>query len=459
MNSAPGPRRIAYLNSQYPKLSHTFIEREIAAVRSAGWDVHTFSVRPCPADQLRSRSMHAEFERTPVLLRDKGRVAGAVARLARRHPAALAAAAALAASAGDDTPKGKTWQGFYLAEAALLHEWMRAAGLRHVHVHMANVSADVARLVCRIGTAIDGPDTWTWSLTVHGYAEFEFVEQWDLRAKIRDARGIAAISDFTRSQLMRLSTPAQWTKMRTVRMCVDPSAYAPPPRPRAHPGPLRLITVGRIVALKGIPILLDAIRLLASRGIQTHTRVIGDGEDLGALAERLDRERLGDAVELVGPVGQDELPEHYQWADAYVLPSFMEGLPVVLMEAMATELPVVATNISGIPELVVDGVNGLLIRPGRADLLADAIAKLAADPELRHRLGRRGRASVLAEFTPPRAANAMDRFLRATLGVSDAPNTASSLTAPPSSGLSVVPLDHLDTVPREALENVVRRHP
>ena len=453
------PRRIAYLNSQYPKISHTFIEREIAAVRAAGWDVRTFSVRPCPADQLKSQAMRAEFARTPVLLGDKRHVAGAVGRLARRHPSALATAGAVAARAGDDTPKGKTWQAFYLAEAAVLHEWLRAAGIRHVHVHMANVSADVARLACRIGCAIDGPGTWTWSLTVHGYAEFEFVEQWDVRAKIRDARGIAAISDFTRSQLMRLSTPEEWDKMRTVRMCVDPRAYAPPPTPRAHDGPLRLITVGRIVALKGIPILLDAIRLLATRGITTHTRVIGDGEDLGALAERIAREGLADAVDLVGPVGQDDLPAHYAWADAYVLPSFMEGLPVVLMEAMATELPVVATNISGIPELVIDDVNGLLVRPGRADLLANALTRLAADPAERARLGRAGRASVLAEFTPAQTGPAMDDFLRWTLRGPAESGEASAAGASSRSELPVIALHHLDPIPGEALEHVVRGHP
>ncbi len=406
--------RIAYLNSQYPALSHTFIEREIAAVRAAGWDVHTFSVRPCPPEQLKSRAMRAEYERTGVILRDKTVLAAACARLARRHPAAFASAAALAGSTGQRTLRGKTWQGFYLAEAVLLHEWMREANLRHVHVHMANVSADAARLACRIGSTVDGPGSWTWSMTVHGYAEFEFVEQWDIRAKIRDTQGIAAISDFTRSQLMRLSTPDQWDKMRTVRMCVDPTAYAPPaiPRDRRHGEPLRLVTVGRLVALKGIPILLDAVRLLEERGVATHTRVIGDGADMPALRAAVAAQGLRGSVEMVGAVGQDDLPAHLLWADAYVLPSFMEGLPVVLMEAMATELPVVSTNISGIPELVQDGVSGLLVRPGRHDLLADALARLAADPALRARCGREGRRTVLAEFTPDQTGPAMDSFLR-----------------------------------------------
>ncbi|GAB76704.1 Glycosyltransferase involved in cell wall bisynthesis [Austwickia chelonae] len=405
-------RRIAYLNSQYPALSHTFIEREIAAVRAQGWEVHTYSVRPCPSDQLRSVSMRAEAASTRVLLADKGRVAAASARLARRHPAAWAAAARCAVRAGYGTVKGRVWQGFYLAEAVLLHEWMREAGLRHVHVHMANVSADVARLVTVIGEAVDGPGSWSWSLTVHGYAEFQYVEQWDVPAKILSARGICAISDFTRSQLMRLTTPDQWSKIEVVRMSVDADAYAPPSRPRVRDGgPLRLVTVGRLVALKGIPTLVEAVQILAERGVPTVTRVIGGGEDMAALQEQVERAGLADSFLLCGPVGQDDLPAHYHWADVYVSPSFMEGLPVVLMEGMATGLPAVATNISGVPELVVDGVNGLLVRPGRADLLADALDRLAGDRVLREELGGRGRRTVLEEFVPQVTGPAMASFL------------------------------------------------
>lgn len=408
-------RRIAYLNSQYPALSHTFIEREIAAVRQQGWAVHTFSVRPCPVEELRSTAMRTEHDRTRVILAERSRVAAAMARLARTHPAALARAAAYASRCGYGTLRGKTWQGFYLAEAVLLHAWMREAGLRHVHVHMANVSADVARLVVALGESIDGPDSWSWSLTVHGYAEFQYVDAWDVPAKIRSARGIAAISDFTRAQLMRLTTPEEWDKIEVVHMSVDPHEYAPPKPPREPGGPLRLVAVGRLVALKGIPVLIEAVRLLAERGVATHTRVIGDGEDMAALRQRVRTAGLAEAFEFVGPVGQDDLPPYYHWADAYVLPSFMEGLPTVLMEGMATGLPAVATNIAGVAELVVDGENGFLVRPGRPDLLADALARLAADPQLRARFGAAARRAVLAEFTPATTGPAMATFLERAL--------------------------------------------
>ncbi|QQS01228.1 MAG: glycosyltransferase [Austwickia sp.] len=434
--AAPPPdpgRRVAYLNSQYPAVSHTFIEREIAALRDQGWQVHTFSVRPCPPDELRSAAMRAEHERTRVILSDKAAVAAGIARLAGTHPGALARAAAYASRCGYGTLRGKTWQGFYLAEAVLLHGWMAELGLRHLHVHMANVSADVARLVVAIGSAIDGPGSWSWSLTVHGYAEFQWVDQWDVPAKIREARGIAAISDFTRSQLMRLTTTDQWAKIEVVHMSVDPAAYPPPPSPRGHDGPLRLVTVGRLVALKGIPTLIEAVQLLASRGVATHTRVIGDGEDMAALRETVAAEGIEASFELVGAVGQDDLPAYYHWADVYVLPSFMEGLPTVLMEAMATELPAVATNISGVAELVVDGANGLLVRPGRPDQLADALERLAGDPALRARLGAAGRDAVLAEFTPATTGPAIAHFLAQTVPAA-VPAAAPATSGTPGTG-------------------------
>ncbi|MBW3084580.1 D-inositol-3-phosphate glycosyltransferase [Austwickia sp. TVS 96-490-7B] len=407
----PAIRRIAYLNSQYPAISHTFIEREVTALRDQGWQIDTFSVRPCPPQQAISAAMRAELSSTAVLLADKAVLARAVAEMAAHHPDVLSWAAGQAARVGDRTVRAKIWQGFYLAEAVLLHQWMRERGLRHVHAHMANVSADVVRLATMMGERIDGPGSWSWSLTVHGYAEFQYVDQWDIPAKVRQARGVAAISDFTRSQLMRLVGPEQWDKIEVVRMAVDPDRFAPPPAARNHDGPVRLITVGRLVPLKGFPILVEAVSLLQSRGIAVQVRIIGDGEERADLQHRIDQAGLQGLVELVGPVGQDDLPAHYHWADVFVLPSFIEGLPVVLMEAMATELPAVASGITGIPELVVDQVNGLLVRPGRADQLADAIAQLAADQSLRTRMGQAGRRSILAEFTPRTTGPAMTAFL------------------------------------------------
>ena len=159
--------RVAYLVSQYPALSHTFIESEINGLRELGVEVHTFSVRPAPQAELITPALRAEAARTEVILgRPKAAILRAQARLARRSPQVYATLLARAARTGLPTPKGRLWQLFYFAEGVILWQLLQERGLRHVHVHMANVAADVARTAVAIGTALDGPDAgWRWSLT------------------------------------------------------------------------------------------------------------------------------------------------------------------------------------------------------------------------------------------------------------------------------------------------------
>lgn len=406
-------RRLAYLNSRYPALSHTFIEREIAAVRSQGLEVHTFSVRASPPQDLLSTTMRTEAASTFVLLDGQPRPwLRAHSAILGRHPRGALSTIRTALGSGEATPRARLWQMFYYGEAVVLHDQMRARGLRHVHVHHANVSADVARLTCQLGDAVDGPGTWTWSATIHGSAEFENIMAWDLPTKIRQARAIACISDFTRGQLMRLVERSHWDKIRVVRMSVDPDVYHPPHAPRHHDGPMRALAVGRLVTLKGFHVLIDAVDALRHEGVDVEVRIVGQGPDEDALRAHVAAIDLQDRIHLVGPVGQDDIMEHYHWADVYLMTSFMEGLPVVLMEAMSTELPVISTAVAAVGELVRDGENGLVVSMARVDRLAEAIARLAADPPLRLQMGRAGRAAVLEEFTPRTTGPAMANFLR-----------------------------------------------
>ena len=409
-----GPlRRLAYLNSHYPAISHTFIEREIAAVRAQGCEVHTFSVRASPVEDLLSQTMREEAERTFVLLSGRAKPwMRAHGTLLRRHPGAAVKALLQAVRSGDTTPKARLWQLFYYGEAVVLQDQMQARGLRHVHVHHANVSADVARLACQIGDSYDGPGSWSWSMTIHGSAEFENIQQWDLRAKIRQTRAIACISDFTRGQLMRLVDRSHWDKIHVVRMSVDAGHYVPPPTPREHEGPLRCLTVGRLVTLKGFHDLIDACVLLRDQGVDVEVRIVGQGPDEAALRTHLEQTGLTERIQLVGAVGQDHILEHYHWADVYLMTSFMEGLPVVLIEAMSTQLPVISTEVSAVSELVEDGRNGRLIRMARPDLLARSIAELADSPVTRREWGQAGREAVLREFTPSTTGPAMADFLK-----------------------------------------------
>ncbi|WP_369052489.1 glycosyltransferase [Kineococcus terrestris] len=418
----PAPRgsAVAYLVSRYPTLSHAFIENEVEALRAAGVEVHTFSVRPAPADQQRSaRSRREAATTTTVLDRARAGAWAAASGRALRRPRGLAAAAALAARSGPGTARSKVWQAFYLAEAVAVLDEMRRRDLRHLHVHFANNGADVARLVVAMGRAQDGPDAgWRWTLSMHGPTEFEQVDAFDLPAKVRSADAVACISDFCRSQLMRHLEPEHWGKLGLVRMAVDADRFADASARRAGrpAGSLRVLFVGRLVPEKGPALLLDAVARLRREqpDLDLRVRVVGGGPLAGDLARQVAREGLGDVVDLVGPLGNEDLPAQYAWADVFCLPSFAEGVPVVLMEAMATALPVVTTRIAGVPELVRDGVDGRLVTAGRVDALADALREVALmGPGERRERGAAGRRHVVEEFSP--ALNT--RRLREVVGV------------------------------------------
>lgn len=404
---------VAYLVSRYPAISHTFIEREIAGLRSRGVRVETFTVRPCPPEGLITDTMRAENARTrPLIGAGAATWVRAHLGLLRRAPGVWFSGLARALRTGPLSPRARIWQVFYFGEAVVLLEAMRRDGLRHVHAHFANVAADVARHTAALGRDLDGPDAgWRWSFTMHGPTGFESVKESDLAAKGVDADGVSCITDFCRSQMMWLVGPEHWSKMDLVRMTVDADVYHPPAQPRHHDGPLRLLTVGRLVPEKGPSVLVEAIDLLRARGVEVEARLVGAGPLAESLAADVQRRGLGRSITLTGPMGQDALPDLYRWADVFVLPSFQEGLPVVLMEALATELPVVTTQIAGVSELVHDGEQGRVVPAGRADLLADALEQLARDEQTRLRYGRAGRVAVLEEFTPSTASVAAERFL------------------------------------------------
>jgi colanic acid/amylovoran biosynthesis glycosyltransferase len=403
---------IAYLVSQYPLISHTFVEREIDGLRKLGTDVHTFSVRAPGA--LLSEAMRAEAERTVVLQSSFGEIARSGARQFRAHPGASLRSLVSATTFGEARARSRLWQVFYAAEAMRLFEELNRLGIRHIHAHFANNGADIARATVAHARRVDPDGDWRWTFTMHGPTEFEAVERFDLSGKVAAAAGVACISDFTRSQLMRLSAVSDWDKLEVVHMSVDTDLFSPPSQPRSSEGPLRILDVGRLVPEKGAPVLLDAVTRLAGRGIDVELRLVGGGELESQLKQEIEVRKLADRVTLVGPVGQDEILAQYHWADVFCLPSFQEGLPVVLMEAMSTELPVVTTPINGIPELVRDGCNGHLVAPGRADLLADALAELALDPGRRRHLGEQARRDVVAGFALDACAAAQQRFLDRT---------------------------------------------
>jgi glycosyltransferase involved in cell wall biosynthesis len=407
------PLRVAYLTQPYPHVSHTFVLSEVAALRRRGVDVHTFSVRRTPADALLSDADRVEGARTVALL-DAG-VSGVLAAnvgALMRHPIAFGRTVGNALRRAAPTPKHKVWSLFYVAEAMVLARRLDRAGIDHVHAHFGNVASDVARLATMYRRAARrssaARSAATWSFTMHGPLEFVDTRGFGLATKIEDADAVACISDFTRGHMMMLVNEEHWPKLSVVHAAVDLDEWPRLPRDNDAPG-LRVLTVARLTAQKGVAVLLAALADLPDDVTLT---IVGDGERRSFLEAEARRLKVADRVRFAGAVGHDEIRDFYAAADVFCLASLDEGIPVSLMEAMASGLPVVATRVGGIAELIDNGVNGLVVPAGRADLLADALGKLRDDRTRRDEFADRGRQVVASHFSVATSAGLLEALFR-----------------------------------------------
>jgi colanic acid/amylovoran biosynthesis glycosyltransferase len=403
--------KVGYVLNQYPTVSATFILGEVRALRSLGADVTTFSMWPTsPSDRL-SAAAEEEAERT-VTIRPVTRpaVLRAHARALARSPRAYANTLGVALRLRPPGLRAAIRQLFYFVAALFVWDRAEREGVRHLHSHFSFLACDVALLASHFGTASGG--AWSFSFTVHGPDEFYELPTNRMREKARRADMVVCISHFARSQVMGLLDEADWHKVEVVRCGIDPARFRPAervPRERAA----RILNVGRLVPVKGQAVLLRALASLVARGLDVELTIVGRGPQEGELRRLVAELGLGDRVELPGAVGADAITAYYDRADVLAVPSFAEGLPVVIMEALATAMPVVSTAIMGIPELVRDGETGVLVAPGDADALADGLARLIEDPQLRLRLGQAGREAVLADFDQLASARRLERLFGA----------------------------------------------
>lgn len=402
----------AYLVSRYPSVTHTFVVGEVAALRAAGVRVETASIRRSSDAEVVSDEHRAERDRTRALLPVAApRLASVHLRAFGRRPRGYLQTLAVALRSSAAGGRARLWQLFYFVEAILLWDWMREHELHHVHVHHANVSADVALLACRYANTTEASPPWTWSLTVHGPTELLDISTHKLAAKVADAAAVIAISDFAHSQIATVADSAHLEKVHTVRCGIDTATFRPRPRSQTH----RLANVLCVAALsrrKGHRVLLDAMAELGRAGVDAELTLVGDGPERARLESRVDELGLAGSVHFLGAVAHERIPALCTEADVFCLPSFAEGVPTVLMEAMAMQLPVVATGIMGVPELVEHERNGLIVPPARADLLAAALARLLGDPELRTRFGCEGRARVEDDYERSRNVAQLHGVLR-----------------------------------------------
>lgn len=374
----------------YPRATDTFIQREVQAVRAAGVEVETFAVRTPGEDQLVGPEQRTEHARTSYLLASgPGALTGAVLRLLVRHPLRWGQAAATAWSGRLPGARDTLLLVVYFAEAALLARRARAGRIDHLHNHFGDQSGTVTMLAAQLAGL-------PFSMTVHGPDIFFDRQRWRLDVKTDRAAFVACISHFSRSQVMSVSDPAGWSRLHIVHCGVTPSVFA---EPVDDPARLSLLTVGRLDRVKGVDVLLEALRLVGAQGQRPHLDIVGDGPDRARLERRVRDLGLTGQVSFLGYLDQAQVRERLRQTDVFALPSFAEGVPVVLMEAMAARVPVLATNVMGVSELVDDGVVGFLVPPGDARALAERLqALIACGPAQRRNMGGAGRRKVEQEF-------------------------------------------------------------
>ncbi len=379
--------KIAYLVNQYPKVSHTFIRREILALERQGLSVSRFALRGWDAD-VKGEEDLAERDRTRHILREG--VPALLARALRRgvaHPRRAWRALRSAWRMSRQAERPWPYHLMYFVEACTLADWLEQEGVEHVHAHFGTNSTEVAQLAHLMG----GP---SYSFTVHGPEEFDKPRFLHLDQKIRDAAFVVAISSYGRSQLWRWLPADEWGKVSVVHCALEGSFFQRAEEVAAQPVP-RMVNVGRLCAQKGQLLLVEAAAALRRDGVAFELVLAGDGEMRGPIEAAIARHGLGDSVRITGWVDSATVRREMMAARALVLPSFAEGLPVVIMEAMAVGRPVVTTRIAGIPELVRDGVDGWLVPPGDVVELKKAMhACLLASPERLLEMGRAANARV-----------------------------------------------------------------
>jgi len=422
--------KIAYLVNQYPKVSHSFIRREIAGVEAMGIEVKRFSIRS-KSSELVDEADKLEQELTKTVLEKIGKVGllFALLRVAITRPVPFLSALWLMLSCGWHSERGILRHFAYLAEACVLLGWFKDEEIAHVHSHFGTNSTTVAMLCHALG----GPP---YSFTVHGPEEFDKVLEISLTKKINRAAFVVAVSSFGRSQLYRWCSLEQWSKIHVVHCGVDEVFLKQPHVP--IPDQPRMCCVGRLSEQKGHLLLVEAASRLAQAGKSFKLVFVGDGPLRPKIETLIAQYGLTDHIEITGWASSKDVQQQILASRAMVLPSFAEGLPVVIMEALALKRPVLSTYVAGIPELVEPGTCGWLVPSGSIEALTAAMRNAIELPvEKLEQMGQVGAQRVAEQHDALQEARIL-----AALFPSNIEKTQNQASAAPSSLL----LANIDTV-------------
>ena len=383
------PLRVGYLVNQYPKTSHSFIRREIQALELQGVEVSRFSVRPT-SEPLVDAADRRELSITQAILsRPFGPKLWPAILKAVSAPSKTLSCFVLAMRLGWRSDRGIAAHLAYVIEALILARWLEQRGVQHLHAHFGTNSATVALLVHELSGI-------AWSFTIHGPEEFDRVATIALAEKARRANFVVTISSYGRSQMWRWLDRSQWAKVRLVRCGLDQAFLAGSQKVLSKRP--RLLCIGRLCEQKGQLLLVEAAAKLQERGVDFELVLAGDGpmrQDLEAMIATLG---LGSTIRITGWLSSETVRAELEDCRLMVLPSFAEGLPVVIMEAMAMGRPVLTTSVAGIPELVEDGVTGFVVPAGDVDALVTKIGDvLALTDGKMHEIAEAARARVLRQ--------------------------------------------------------------
>lgn len=374
---------VAYLVNQYPKVSHSFIRREILGLEKTNVQVSRYSIRSCEAS-LVDQGDQAELTKTRVIL-DAGvsRILYHLAITFISRPLHWLKCFKLMLCLYWASDRSFLHHVAYMAEACVLLSWFTTDKIEHVHAHFGTNPTTVALLCKKLG----GP---TYSFTVHGPEEFDMPSSLSLPEKIKQAAFVVAVSSFGQSQLYRWCDHNQWAKIHVVHCGVDDEFLSQKNQISVPVDPI-LVCVGRLSEQKGHFLLLEAAKQLAESGKKFQLRLVGDGPLRPQFESFIERNDLQHFVKITGWASGSEVREQILNARTLVLPSFAEGLPVVIMESLALGRPVISTYIAGIPELLESGVCGWLIPSGSIEALINAMTEAIQLPlETLNTMGQAG---------------------------------------------------------------------
>lgn len=396
--------KVAYLVNQYPQPSHTFIRREIRQLEALGWTVVRYTLRATSSKLVDPDDLDEQRKTRAVLASGKLAMVAAAYRVMLTNPVGFIRGITLARMFAKPSGRGLLVHLIYLFEACVLLKWARDDCIKHVHAHFGTNSAAVAALLYEIG----GP---TYSFTSHGPEEYDMPIAISLGEKVRGAAFVVAISSFGRSQLCRWISPDQWSKVKVVHCGVD-STFSGSASARL-PKEKRLLHVGRLSPQKAQALIVRAAAKLKRDRVIFTLDIIGDGEMRADLERLIAEHDVADRVKLLGTRGGAEVRAALDNCRVFVMPSFAEGLPVVIMEALSRHRPVIATAIAGIPELVKDGESGWLVPAGDENALAAAMrSAIDASDETLTMMGAIGAAKVMQNHNAATEAAKLAEYIK-----------------------------------------------